>query len=122
MPKDPKTVRLKRRAKGDRPWFFDDPNIDRVVAMVMGLAGEVAVMHDRLDTIERLLEKSARLKRADIEAYKPNARVASERAAWRETMLGEVLRIVESEIEAMKEHKDLPYDQAIALVEPGGKA
>jgi DNA-binding transcriptional ArsR family regulator len=47
---------LKRKAKGERPYFFDDPNVDRVVSMVMGLAGEVAVLHDRLDTLERLLE------------------------------------------------------------------
>ena len=110
-------TRLRRKAKGERPYFFEDPNIDRVVSMVMGLAGEVAVMHDRLDTLERLLEKSGGLKREDIERYKPNAKVASDRAAWREHFLGEVLRIVEIEVEALSTGDTASYDSAIAAVE-----
>ena len=107
------TPRLQRRAKGERPWFFDDPNVDKVVAMVMGLAGEVAVMHDRLDTLERLLEDGGLIKRGDIEAYLPPAAVAAERAAWREQFLGEVLRIVACE----REGADPPYGEAVTLVE-----
>ena len=53
-------IRLKRKARGERPYFFADPNVDKVIAMVMGLAGEVAVMRDRLDTLERLLERSSK--------------------------------------------------------------
>ena len=47
---------LKRKAKGERPYFFDDPNVDKLVSMIMGLAGETSVLMDRVDTIERLLE------------------------------------------------------------------
>ena len=42
--------------------------------MVMGLAGEVAVMRDRLDTLERLLERTGALQRAEIEQFRPDAR------------------------------------------------
>lgn len=110
-------VKLKRKAKGERPWFFDDPNVDRVVAMVMGLAGEVAVMRDRLDTLERLLERSGGLQRAEIEHYRPDAQVVAERTAWREAFLGEVLRIVEIEVEALASGDQARYDTAIELVE-----
>jgi len=112
------TVRLERRAKGERPYFFDDPNVDRVVAMVMGLAGEVSVLHDRVDTIERLLEARGALARDAIEAYVPDEAVAAERAAWREQFLAEVLRIVETEVEALtREGPDRPYADAIEAVE-----
>ena len=30
---------LKRKAKGERPYFFPDPSIDKLLAMLMGLAG-----------------------------------------------------------------------------------
>lgn len=110
-------VKLKRKAKGERPYFFDDPNVDKVVAMVMGLAGEVAVMRDRLDTLERLLERSGALQRADIEQYRPDAQVVEERAAWREAFLGEVLRIIEIEVEALASGDQARYDTAIELVE-----
>ena len=36
------------RAKGARPKYFDDPAIDRLLSIVMALAGEVAVVKDRL--------------------------------------------------------------------------
>jgi hypothetical protein len=107
---------LKRKAKGEQPYFFADPNVDKVIAMVMGLAGEVAVMRDRLDTVERLLETGKQLRRRDIDTYKPDSDVAAERAAWRETFLGEVLRIVEVEREALTENDRVPYSQAIAAV------
>ncbi|MEM7540848.1 MAG: hypothetical protein AAF384_04595 [Pseudomonadota bacterium] len=108
---------LKRKAKGERPYFFDDPNVDKVVSMVMGLAGEVAVMHDRLDTIERLLEKSGALKRGDVDGFDVDAAITAERAAWREQFLSEVLRIIEIEREALALKDTDGYDTAIAAVE-----
>lgn len=110
------SAQLKRKAKGERPYFFADPNVDRVIAMVMGLAGEVAVMRDRLDTVERLLDNGKALRRRDIETYKPDEEVAAERVAWRESFLSEVLRIVEVEREALTESDRAPYAQAINLV------
>ena len=111
------TSRLNRKARGERPYFFDDPNVDKVVSMVMGLAGEVAVARDRLDTIERLLETKGLLKRAEIEAYEPTAVVMAERTAWRESFLGEILRIVEIDLDAVATGDTRPYDEAIAAVE-----
>lgn len=110
-------IRLKRKARGERPAFFADPNVDKVIAMVMGLAGEVAVMRDRLDTVERLLERTGALQRADIDAFRPDAAVVADRSAWREAFLGEVLRIVEIEVEALATGDQDRYDEAIALVE-----
>ena len=112
-------VKLKRRAKGERPYFFEDPNIDKVIGMVMGLAGEVSVMHDRQDTLERLLEKKGLVSRSEIERYKPTRAVAADRAAWRENFLGEILRIIEIELEALEDKSAEPYDKAIKLVETG---
>ncbi len=114
------THSLKRKAKGERPYFFDDPNVDKVVSMVMGLAGEVAVARDRLDTIERLLETKGLITRSEIEAYVPTSDVAGERAAWRETYLSEILRIVEIELEAAASGDTEPYDKAIEVVEKDG--
>lgn len=109
--------KLERKARGERPYFFDDPNIDKVVAMLMGLAGEVAVLHDRQDTLERLLEARGVLARDDIESFVVTSEVAAERGAWRERFLGEVLRIIEIELEAERRGDRAPYGEAIAAVE-----
>ena len=44
------------RAKGARPKYFEDPATDRLLSIVMALAGEVAVVKERLDSVERLLD------------------------------------------------------------------
>ena len=45
------------KAKGKRPYFLDNPEVERVMNITMAVAMEVGVMHERLDTIERLLAK-----------------------------------------------------------------
>jgi hypothetical protein len=87
---------------GKRPYFFDDPAVERVLAITMAVAQEVAVVRERLDTIERLLEKKGSLTRADIDAYTPDPASATERAEWQRMYISRVLRIVQQEIEAMK--------------------
>jgi len=45
------------KPKGKRPFFLKDPDVEKVLAVTMALAQEVAVMRERLDTVERLLEE-----------------------------------------------------------------
>ena len=108
---------LPRKAKGQRPFFFDNPDVDKLLAMLMGLAGEVSVMRDRLDTIERLAAERELFSAADIEAYQPSTEVMNERARRRQEMLGEITRIVYSEIEGLAAQAETPYEQAVDLVE-----
>ena len=89
------TVELVKHAKGTRPQFFPDAASDKLLAMVMALAGEVAVLRDRNDTLERLIEEKDILKRSEIEGFRPSKQVLSERDAWREEYLGHILRIMD---------------------------
>lgn len=112
-------VQLQKKAQGDRPQYFDDPAIDKVLAITLALAGETAVMRDRMDTIERLLEAGQPVTRAAIDAYLPGEAVRVERDAWREDFLANVLRIVQQEREGLARSAgiDLRYDDAMTLVE-----
>ena len=47
-------------AAGEKPAFFDDPAVDRVLAIAMAVAEEVAVTGERLDTLEQVLEACER--------------------------------------------------------------
>jgi hypothetical protein len=76
----------------------------------MAVAQEVAVMRERLDTIERLLEKNGGLTRAEIDAYEPDQASATERAEWSRMYIARVLRIVQQEIEALNASPDNNYD------------
>jgi hypothetical protein len=111
-------AKLPKKAKGSRPYFFDDPAVDKAIAIVMGLAGEVSVMHDRLDTIERLLSSNGTLSRDDIEGFEVDASVSAARDAWRDRFLDNVLRIVHQELEDPDGGRanDPGYEQAIDSV------
>ncbi|HYC02173.1 MAG TPA: hypothetical protein VED40_02715 [Azospirillaceae bacterium] len=109
---------LPRKAKGQRPHFFEDPAVDRLVAMVMGLAGEVAVLHDRLDTMERIADRKGMVLRSEIESFEADDETKKEREEWRAAFLDNVLRIVQQELEGEREGSSrTPYQEAIHLVE-----
>jgi hypothetical protein len=72
------------------------------MTIVMTLAQEVSVMRERMDTIERLLEKNGQLTRADIEAFEPTRAEASERGAWTQEFLARILRVLQQEKEALE--------------------
>lgn len=93
------------RAKGKRPWFFDNREAERVMAMTLAVASELAVTRERLDTVERLLEAHGLLKREKIDAFKPEPAVAKERDDWRHAYIARVLRIVNQELEAISDER-----------------
>ena len=91
-----------KRARGRRPAYFDDPAIDRLVSMVMALAGEVAVTRERLDAVERLLDAHGSLTRADIDAFHPDAAAARERGVATREFVARVLRGVQQDMESLE--------------------
>lgn len=90
------------KAKGKRPYYFDDAAVERVLSVTMAVAGELAVMRERIDTIERLLAKNSVISRDDIENFTPDDRDAAERGQWHKEYIARILRIVEQEIEGLK--------------------
>ncbi len=84
---------------GKRPYFLQ-PETERVLAITMAVAQELAVARTRVDTLERLLEQRGILSRAHIEAFTPTREAAAERGAWLQEYLVRVLRIVQQEGEA----------------------
>lgn len=92
-----------RKAKGKRPQYFDDPAIDRLMSIVMAVAGELAVTRERLDTIERLLAAKGTISRADIDAYKPDRDAGYERGLATREYIARILRGVQQDMEAIGE-------------------
>lgn len=111
-------VKLQLKARGQRPAYFADPAIDQVLSITLALAGEVAVLRDRLDTVERMLENGVPVTRAAIAAHVPDAVVRAERDAWRECFLDVVLRAVHQEREALERADPMhDYKRAVESVE-----
>jgi len=103
---------------GKRPYFLH-PETERVLAITMAVAQELAVARARVDTLERLLEQRGVVSRADIEAFAPTREEAAERGAWVQEYLVRVLRIVQQEGEAAAAAGDLASEE-LAVELAGG--
>jgi hypothetical protein len=88
-----------KKSKGKRPYFLDT-DIERLTNIVLVLAQELAVVHERADTLERLLEASGVITRMQIEAFAPTKAQADERGAWTQEYLARVFRVLQQEREA----------------------
>lgn len=91
------------KPKGKRPYFFDDPAVERVLNITMAVAGELAVARERVDTLERLLEAKGILTREEIENYTPTSpEIEEQRQLWHSEYISRVFRIVQQEMEQLK--------------------
>jgi uncharacterized membrane protein YccC len=96
--------------KGERPYFFDDPAVERVLSIAMAVAGELAVLRERLDTIERLLDEQGVVHKEDIEQFEPDPEAAEDRQEWHAKYIARILRILQQdreEIENPDDHRPL---------------
>lgn len=87
------------KSAGKRPYFLE-PQVERVLAITMAIAQELAVSRQRVDTLERLLVSKGVIIPGDIDAFKPDAVAAAERQMWNQEYIARILRIVQQENEA----------------------
>ncbi len=110
-------IKLKQKAKGARPYFFEDPAIDRLIAIISALAGEVSVLHDQVDTITRLLNQKGTVTSEDVDSFVPDEGVESARDQWRALFLENIFRIIQQEREAMEEGNQTNESYMAAIAE-----
>jgi hypothetical protein len=118
---DSDTVSLKRKAKGKRPFYFSDSDIDKLLTMVMALAGELSVTRDRLDTVERIAASKNLFSEEDIETFELDSDALEARAARHQTLFREITRVISSEIEELDRESSSDYGQVVEMVESEGR-
>lgn len=89
------------KAKGKRPAYFDDPATDRLLSITLALAGEVSVLRDRLNAVERLLVTGGALKSGAVDGFAPDDPVARDRGLATKAFIHRIMRGVQQELEAM---------------------
>ena len=104
MTLDPITM-AGNKARGKRPSYFKEADTDRLMAILMAVAGELAVTRERVDTLERLLAARGLLEREAIENYEPDSDAARERGLWHQDFIARILRVVQQEIEQFDEDR-----------------
>jgi hypothetical protein len=88
QPKPPKgRPHVVRDAKGKRPQFYYTPGLDQAMSMILVLANELSVLHDRLDSAERVFKAKGSDLAAEIEALVLDQEALEAREAWRQGFL-----------------------------------
>lgn len=95
-------LKASARPAGKRAYSIT-PEVERVLAITMAVAAEVAVVRQRLDTVERLLAAKDFVTRDDIESFVPTTEEHAERGLWNQEYVQRILRIVQQEIEEVSE-------------------
>jgi hypothetical protein len=70
--------------------FFPDPNVDRVLGVVLELAAEVYVLRDRLRTVELALERSG-VTSEEVARYEPTEAERAQRLLDRDALIARIL-------------------------------
>ena len=110
-------IALQRKARGKRPYYFSNPDVDKLLSMVMALTGELAVTRDRIDTLERVASAKGLFSSDDIEAFELDEDAMQARAERHRTMLREVNRIIVGEIEDLQNASEEEYSSVVDQVE-----
>ena len=79
--------------------FFPDPNVDRVLGVVLELAAEVYVLRDRLRTVELALERGG-MDRDELDRYEPTEVERAERLAERDALIVRILAPMTAEADS----------------------
>jgi chemotaxis protein histidine kinase CheA len=112
-----KSAPMPRAAKGKRPQYFEDPAVDKLHLMVMALIEELSVTRDRLDTVERLIEKHGLFQVQEIEDFFPDLQADAERTGRRIAYIRRVMKGITDELENLHgEDPALEFDEVVDVI------
>ena len=101
------------RNVGERPAFFDDPAVDQLLAIIMAMSGELSVLYDRVDSLERLLDDKQVVGRDEVEAYRPNEAAEAERKTRRSEYIQRLFRIIREDAANLVPHDQMERYRAL---------
>ena len=106
-----------RTAKGRKPGYFSDPATDKLLQIVVTLAGELSVVRDRLDLVERLATEAGAFERAKLETMSLAPDDIAERDANRADFVARVLRVLDQDLAEITNPEARGFEE---LVQPLG--
>lgn len=94
-------ARLRKAAGPDRPSYFGSGDVDRVMAVVLALASEVAALRERLDTHEQLAKAGTSATPQHVDDFAADSTAEATREVWRDAYIKRLFRVITEDLEAM---------------------
>ncbi len=88
--------------RGPTKIFADDPNVDRLFAMVLALGAEISKVDEKLDTVLRLLDRKGLVGASDVLAFEPDEAAQAERDAIRKMFIETLLAPFQAAADALE--------------------
>ena len=88
-------IRMLRQAKGPRARFYAADGVDELFAIVTALTSEVSALHERVRTLEEVLEKAKLLRPEAVEAHEPSESSLQARLEAREALIARVFQVLD---------------------------
>ena len=112
---DPARRPMRRTIRGGRPYFFDDPAIDKILNMVVVLGSEVWTLRERLAALEAIQVRQGSLASGELDAHDFSPEDETRLAGERKEFIDSLFRVIQVQIEE-------PRTQAVkAKVKPKAK-
>ena len=106
---DADRIEIPRSAKGKPPQYFDDPASDKLHFMIMALVEELSVTRDRVDALERVLERKSVSTMAEVDHFEPTEEDEAQRTQRRAAYVAKIMKCFADEA-AQVERKDPALD------------
>ncbi len=81
--------------------FADDPNVDRLFAMVLALGAEISKVDEKLDTVLRLLDRKGLVTAAEAKDFEPDTAQQAARDAVRKLFIETLLAPFQAAADAL---------------------
>jgi hypothetical protein len=107
---------VQRTPKGRKPGYFTDPATDKLLQMVVTLAGELSVVRDRLDLVERLASAAGVFDRAALETASLSVDDIAARAASRADFVARVLRVLDQDLAEITNPDARGFDELVQVL------
>ncbi|MFN8534961.1 MAG: hypothetical protein U0556_15600 [Dehalococcoidia bacterium] len=88
-------------AREDRPQYFEDPAVDRLLQMVLELSAELWAVKDWQFVVNNLLEERGVLTVEDVQTYQPAEADQQRLTAEREKFVHRLIKHISATVEPM---------------------
>lgn len=90
---------MRRTIRGGRPYFFSDPAIDKILAMVVVLGSEVWTLRERLAALEAIQVRQGSLASGELDAHDFSPEDETRLAGDRKEFIDSLFRVLQVQVE-----------------------
>ena len=102
------------KAKGKRPYFLEDPMVERALSVSMALANELSVTQERIATLEQLLCQKGIIEEDSIDQFSPTKDQLAARGLRQQALINRVLRLLHQDVEGVEQQANEMSPEEIA--------